>query len=284
MTDTTSTVDLPQGRIHYREAGQGEPIVFVHGYLVDGRLWDGVGEHLEGEFRCIQPDWPMGSHREAMKPGTDLSPPGMAKLIDGFLAELGLDQVTIVGNDSGGAMSQVLITERPERVSRLVLTNCDCYDNFPPAPFGTLLKLARIPGFYRASLAPLRLRRIRNLLFSPFAREVPEELAEAWSRPSLDDEGVRRDGQRFAMAMEKRYTLAAAERFAEVEQPALITWGTADRIFPKRYGERLANELPDARLVEIDGGKTFLPLDEPKAVAEAIAAFMRETADAPAAA
>jgi pimeloyl-ACP methyl ester carboxylesterase len=284
MRSDQKSVTLPQGPIHYADAGEGEPIVFVHGYLVDSRLWDGVARELGDGFRCIQADWPMGSHREAMRPDADLSPPGMAKLIDGFLAELGLENVTIVGNDSGGAMSQVLITERPERVGRLVLTNCDCYDNFPPAPFGTLLKLARVPGFYRASLAPLRLRRIRNLLFSPFAQEVPEELAEAWSRPSLDDGGVRRDGQRFAMAMDKRYTLEAAERFAKVEQPALITWGTADRIFPKRYGERLANELPNARLVEIEGGKTFLPLDEPQAVAEAIAAFMRETADAPAAA
>jgi pimeloyl-ACP methyl ester carboxylesterase len=146
MPEPHKSIDLSAGTIRYRETGDGEPIVFVHGYLVDGRLWDGVAERLADQYRCIQPDWPMGSHREAMKPGADLSPTGMAKLIDQFLAELGLDRVTIVGNDSGGAMSQVLITRHPQRIARLVLTNCDCYENFPPSPFGPLLKLARIPG------------------------------------------------------------------------------------------------------------------------------------------
>jgi pimeloyl-ACP methyl ester carboxylesterase len=284
MTQTTThTIELPQGSIRYRESGDGEPIVFVHGYLVDSRLWDGVAERLAGDFRCIQPDWPMGSHPQAMKPGADLSPPGMAKLIDGFLRELGLEDVTIVGNDSGGAMSQVLITEHPERIGRLVLTNCDCYENFPPSPFGPLLKLARIPGFYRASLAPLRARAIRGRLFAPFTRTISEELAADWSEPSLSDAGVRRDGQKFAMAMDKRHTLAAAERFASLEQPALITWGTADRFFPLEYGKRLAGDIRDARLVEIAGGRAFVPLDEPEKVANAITEFAREKALSPAA-
>ena len=278
------SVDLPQGRVHYRESGEGEPVVFVHGYLVDGRLWDGVAERLAGEYRCIQPDWPMGSHREAMNADTDLSPPATAALIDAFLAELGLDEVTIVGNDSGGAISQVLVTERPQRVRRLVLTNCDAYDNFPPAPFGALTRLSRIPGFYRATLAPMRVGRVRKTLFAPFTRTVTQELVDAWALPSLEDAGVRRDGQRFAMGMDKRHTLRAAERFGELEQPTLIVWGTGDRFFPQRYAERLANDIPDASLVEIPGGRAFVPLDEPQAVADAIRSFARERADSPAAA
>jgi len=278
------TVDLPQGQIRYRESGEGEPIVFVHGYLVDSRLWDGVAQRLGSGFRCIQPDWPMGSHLEAMKPDADLSPPGMAKLIDDFLGELDLEGVTLVGNDSGGAISQVLVTEHPERIARLVLTNCDAYENFPPFPFGPMIRLAKVPGVYRALLAPLRARRLRNLAFRPFARQIPEDLVSAWAEPSLSDAGVRRDGQKFAIGMDKSHTLKAAERFAALEQPALLTWGTADRVFPQRFAERIADEIPDARLVEIPGGKTFVSLDEPEAVADAIEAFMRETAGAAAAA
>ena len=97
-------IDLPQGRIRYREAGEGRPIVFVHGYLVDGRLWDGVVDRLAGSFRCLAPDWPMGSQRVAMNPTADLSPPGVAATIAAFLEALDLEDVTIVGNDSGGAM------------------------------------------------------------------------------------------------------------------------------------------------------------------------------------
>jgi pimeloyl-ACP methyl ester carboxylesterase len=128
-------VELPAGTVRYREAGEGRPIVFVHGYLVDGRLWDGVVERLSDRFRCIAPDWPIGAQRIAMKPDADLSPPGIADLIDDFLAALGLEDVTIVGNDSGGAISQVLATRHPERVGRLVLTNCDTHENFPPGIF-----------------------------------------------------------------------------------------------------------------------------------------------------
>jgi pimeloyl-ACP methyl ester carboxylesterase len=283
MTEAHQTIELPQGTIRYRESGEGEPIVFVHGYLVDSRLWDGVAERLSSEFRCIQPDWPMGSHPVAMREDADLSPPGMARLIDDFLAALDLDGVTIVGNDSGGAISQVLVTERPQRIARLVLTNCDAYDNFPPSPFGAFVKLARLPGFYRATLAPLRLARVRSLAFAPFSKQVPEELVRSWTEPSLTDAGVRRDGQKFAIGMDKRHTLRAAKRFGSVDQPTLLTWGTADRIFPQRYAKRLADEIPNARLVEIEGGKTFVPVDEPQTVADAIGAFLRETALSPAA-
>ena len=142
-------IRLPQGTIRYREAGSpdGAPIVFVHGYLVDGRLWDGVVDALaEQGFRCFAPDWPIGAQQVAMDPAADLSPPGIAAIIAGFLAELDLDGVTIVGNDSGGAMSQVLVTSRPERIERLVLTNCDTHENFPPGIFKALPPLAKLPG------------------------------------------------------------------------------------------------------------------------------------------
>src|SRR3954454_24800157 len=123
--------ELPAGGIRYREAGEGKPVVFVHGYLVDGRLWDGVVDALSDRFRCIAPDWPIGAQQVAMRPDADLTPYGVAATIADFLDALELEDVAIVGNDSGGAMSQVLVTRRPERIARLVLTNCDTHANFP---------------------------------------------------------------------------------------------------------------------------------------------------------
>src|ERR1044071_7299223 len=102
VTSERKEIPLPAGRIRYREAGEGKPIVFVHGYLVDGRLWDGVVDRLSDRFRCIAPDWPIGSQQIAMKPDADLSPPGIAATISSFLDALELEDVTIVGNDSGG--------------------------------------------------------------------------------------------------------------------------------------------------------------------------------------
>ena len=101
-SDQRHEIDLPSGRIRYREAGEGSPVVFVHGFLVDGRLWDGVVDRLSATHRCLAPDWPIGAQQIPMRPDADLSPYGIADLIASFLDALDLDDVTIVGNDSGG--------------------------------------------------------------------------------------------------------------------------------------------------------------------------------------
>jgi pimeloyl-ACP methyl ester carboxylesterase len=268
-------IDLPAGRIRYREAGTGKPVVFVHGFLVDGRLWDGVVDALSDRCRCIAPDWPIGAQQIAMKPDADLSPTGIAALIDSFLASLELDDVTIVGNDSGGAMSQVLATRHPERVGRLVLTNCDTHDNFPPGIFKAMPPLAKLPGGMTVLSAPFRIGALARAAFKPFARtEIPAELVASWMAPSLSDPGVKRDATKVTAGMNKRYTLEAAEQLSSSELPLLLTWAPGDKFFPISYAERLARETPNARLVEIPGAKTFVPLDQPERLADEIAKFV----------
>ena len=143
---TTGTAALAQGQIAYRDSGSGPTIVFLHGAFVDGTLWRKVVPELEDGFRCVVPDLPLGSHRRPIDPDADLSPPGLAKLIAAFLAELELDDVTLIGNDTGGALCQLAVTRHPERIGRLVLTPCDAYEHFPPPAFRYLQVLARIPG------------------------------------------------------------------------------------------------------------------------------------------
>ena len=150
-------IDLPAGRIRYRDEGQGKPVVFVHGYLVDGRLWDGVVDSLSDRCRCLAPDWPIGSQPMAMKPDADLSPYGIAATIASFLEALDLEDVTIVGNDSGGAMSQVLVTRHPERIGRLVLTNCDTHENFPPGAVQGAAAARQAAGRHGDARAPFRI-------------------------------------------------------------------------------------------------------------------------------
>src|SRR5437773_12372991 len=118
-------VSLASGTIRYRERGSGEPIVFVHGLLVNGDLWRNVVPELSKDFRCITPDWPLGSHELPMSPDADLSPPGVAKIVADFIAALELEDVTLVGNDTGGAVCQLVVTEYPDHIARLVLTSCD---------------------------------------------------------------------------------------------------------------------------------------------------------------
>jgi pimeloyl-ACP methyl ester carboxylesterase len=271
-----TTVDVPQGRVRYRAIGSGDPILFVHGYLVDGRIWDGVAERLADDFTCIVPDWPLGSHRIAMNPDADLSPPGVVRTIVGLLDGLGLDRVTVVGNDSGGALSQMLTAEHPDRVERLVLTNSDTYEHFPPFPFTLMGPVARIPGGMQALAAPFRIGAISRATYGLFAkRKIDPELVRSWLEPSLSDREIQRDTRKFTISVNKRYTLAAAERLRSFERPVLFAWGTEDRFFKLSHAERLANAIPDSRIVEIADARTFVQLDRPDAVAEAIAEFAR---------
>jgi pimeloyl-ACP methyl ester carboxylesterase len=267
-------IDLPQGRIRYREAGEGKPIVFVHGYLVDGRLWDGVVDRLAGSFRCLAPDWPIGSQQVAMNPTADLTPPGVAATIASFLEALDLEDVTIVGNDSGGAMSQVLVTSHPQRIGRLVLTNCDSHENFPPGIFKAMPPLAKLPGGMAVLGAPFRIGAVARRAFRPFARtRIPDELVASWLRPGLTDPAVKRDLKKVTVGMNKRHTLEAAAKLRGSQLPILLTWAPGDNYFPISYARRLADEAGNARIVEIPDAKTFVPLDQPELLAKEIAQF-----------
>lgn len=267
-------IRLPAGTIRYREAGEGKPIVFVHGYLVDGRLWDGVVDRLSDRCRCIAPDWPIGAQQVAMDPDADLTPPGIAATIASFLEALDLDDVTIVGNDSGGAMSQVLVTRHPERVGRLVLTNCDTHENFPPGIFKAMPPLAALPGGMAVLAAPFRIGALARAAFRPFSKNpIPADLVASWMEPGLHDPGVKRDAKKVTAGMNKRYTLEAAEKLRGSDLPILLAWAPGDRFFPLSYAERLAAEAGNARIVQVPDSKTFVPLDQPGRLADLIAEF-----------
>ena len=264
-------IELAQGTIRYRDEGSGPPIVFVHGALVDGRLWEQVVERL-GPARCVVPDLPLGAHRIALRPDADVSPPGLARMIAELIERLDLRDVTLVGNDTGGALCQFVVTGHPERIGRLVLTNCDAFDNFPPAMFRPLGTLARA-RLLTAALQPLRLRALRRL---PIAfgwltrRRLPDELLDAWVEPFLSDAGVRRDARRFLLAIDRDALLDNTARLHDFDRPVLLAWAPEDRFFPLEHARRLAAIFPDARLVEVPDAYAFVSLDQPERLAHLI--------------
>jgi pimeloyl-ACP methyl ester carboxylesterase len=272
-------VRLPRGTIRYRELGSGRPIVLVHGLLVNGELWREVAPRLAERFRVIVPDLPLGSHELPMSPGTDLSPLGLAKIVADFLDALELEDVTLVGNDTGGAISQLVAIHHPERLGRLVLTPCDAYENFLPPMFRPLQILARIPGAVFVVGQSLRPRAARRL---PFAygwlskRPIPDDLSDAWMASVLRNSAVRREIATILKGISNRYTLDAARRFGEFTKPVLIAWAPEDRFFKLRYAERMAGAFPDARLERIEDSFTFVSLDQPERTASLIAAFVGE--------
>jgi pimeloyl-ACP methyl ester carboxylesterase len=270
-------VELTAGGIRYRDTGQGPPIVFVHGLLVDGTLWRKVVPSLEGRYRCIVPDWPLGSHTIPMKPSADLSPPGVARLFAEFLEKLDLRDVTLVANDTGGALTQILMASgETDRIGRVVLTPCDSFENFLPPMFRPLQLVARVPGAVYPVVQSLRAPALRRL---PLAfgwltkRRVPDEVTAAWLRPAQTDKGIRRDIARFLGGIDSRFTMEAAEQLGGFDRPVLIAWAPEDRFFPLAHARRLAELLPDARVEEVPDSYTFVSEDQPELVARLVGDF-----------
>jgi pimeloyl-ACP methyl ester carboxylesterase len=188
---------------------------------------------------------------------------------------LDLEDVTVVGNDSGGAMSQVLVTRHPERIGRLVLTNCDTHENFPPGIFKAMPPLAKLPGGMTLLALPFRSGAIARAAFKPFARTpIPSQLVASWMKPGINDRGVRHDLKKVTVGMNKRYTLEAAQKLRGSQLPILLTWAPGDKLFPISYAQRLAGETGNARIVEIPDSNTFVPLDQPQRLADEIAGFV----------
>jgi pimeloyl-ACP methyl ester carboxylesterase len=271
-------LNLPQGTVHYDDTGAGPPVVFLHGLLVDGRVWRKVTPLLDEDHRSIVPTLPLGSHRIALRPDADVTPAGVAALVGDLIAALHLTDVTLVGNDTGGAISQLVALDHGERVGRLVLTNCDCFDIFPPKEFAPLVQAAKVPGALYAAMQPMRSATARRLpmAYGALAHDLPDELTRDWVDPFLDDGDVRADAVRFLRAMDKAVTLDAAARLPTLRIPSLVVWGQDDRFFAPEIGERLAAALPSARLEPIPGARTLVPEDAPEALADLIRGFVRE--------
>ena len=270
------TLDLGGGRrIRAHMTGAGPPVVFVHGALVNANLWRRVVPLLDGRTR-VALDLPLGSHIEAMPRDADLGPPALADLIADALAALELEDVTIVGSDTGGGLTQILATRRPERLGRVVLTSCDAFDNFPPKLFRYVLAPARVPGAIPVVFAGLRIRRLRRLpiAYGWLSNEPPEPEAEdSYVLPVLTRGDIRRDVRKLLAGLDPRHTLDAAAKLTGFEKPVLIAWSAGDRFFPPAHAERLARVIPDARLEWIEGARTFSAEDAPERLASLIAGF-----------
>ncbi|WP_158881446.1 alpha/beta fold hydrolase [Amycolatopsis anabasis] len=280
MLERSGQVTLSAGMLHYAERGAGRPVVFVHGLLVNADLWrDVLPAVADAGFRCLAPDWPLGSHRTPMAPDADLTPPGIARLIAEFLEALDLTGVLVVANDTGGAITQILMAEHPERIAGVVLTPSDSFERFFPPIFAPLPRLARVPGATSVLAAALRSRFVQPL---PIAfgwvakRRVPREVVGSYIDPVWRDRGVRRDLRKFLRAVDRRHTLAAARKLPAFDRPVLLAWAVEDKLFPLSLAHRLAQALPDARLVEIEDSYTFVPEDQPAALGGHIIRFARQ--------
>ncbi len=277
-------IQLSQGVVRYREQGTGAPIVLIHGLLVNGNVWDRLVPLLAAQGRCIVPDLPLGSHSLPMNKGADLSAPGLARLIAEFMERLELEDVTLVGNDTGGALCQLVAADHPERLGRLVLTTCDAFENFPPSAVRPMVTALKLPGALAATSLIGRLRVVRRAAFKAMPltmQPIPDEQVKSWVAP-LADKRIRADLATVVRGIDPADTLAAAERLRGFDRPALIAWGAEDRFFPFSDAERLAATLPNARLERIPNARAFVQLDAPERLAEMIGSVANGAVTAPA--
>ena len=270
-------IHLTHGALEYVDHGpaDGPAVVFVHGVLVNGALWRETATRLgEDGVRAIVPDWPIGAHRLPFGSDADLSPRGVAGLVAELCERLGLEDVTLVGNDSGGVVCQYVAALHPRRIGRLVLTNCDGPGAFPPLVFKAVIAAGR----RRSTLRPvLRLSGTRlgaRLLMATLSREPHTELGRSWMHasavPTVVDDVVR-----FVRGVDERDYLAVAATLGSFDRPVLLVWGTGDRwAFTPRVGRRVASLFREARIVEVPRARAFVSLDAPATLSDAITAFI----------
>ncbi|WP_234878969.1 alpha/beta fold hydrolase [Mycobacteroides salmoniphilum] len=268
------TFESSAGPIHYRDSGDGPPIVFVHGVFVAGSVWRKVIEPLSRRFRCIAPDLPLGAHQTPMNPGADLSPRGVAGLIRELIETLDLDNVTIVATDTGGAITQLLLADGCDRIGQVVLTPVDSFDNFLPKSIRVLQYWARTPGTDFV-LRPYALKTVQRIVGKTLAKfPIPDEILGEWVRPLLDQQGIRRDLRTFLRGIDYRDTLAAAETLRTFDKPVLLLWPRKLPFFPFTHAQRWVQLLPNAKLVEVPDSYTFVSEDQPELMVKEIEAFV----------
>lgn len=277
------TVQLAHGAIEDRREGpeDGPAIVFIHGALVNGSLWYQTSELLAAKgHRTFVPTLPLGSHRVAFDPDADLSPTGQAAIVAEYLEQLNLSDVTLVANDTGGAVTQFLLTRDPSRVGRVVFTNCDTFDRFPPPPFDRMFKLMRQPALIRVGMAPMRLTWVRHTRggFGGLMTK-PADAAQTrdWVEPCLTNGDVRRDFAKLARGIDPAQLVANAERLRTFTGPVLVAWAPADRFFRIEDGRRLAECFDHARVIEIPDSSTFIAHDQPERLANEVSSFVTST-------
>jgi pimeloyl-ACP methyl ester carboxylesterase len=263
-TASKRSVATPSGRIGYTEAGAGPVSLFVHGVLLNGHLWRHQLAELSDVRRCIAVDLLAHGDTEIAS-DQDVSVSANARMLWQFLDALEIEQVDLVGNDSGGGITQIFAALNPSRVRSLTLTDCDAHDNWPPEPFKPFLAMAAaggLRGTLDAMLADKNIYRSAQALGPAYEHpeRVTDDTIEAYLRPLVRTEQRTRDLERFLAAFDCKHTVAVEAELRKLNVPTLIVWGTDDIYFDVRWSRWLAETIPGTRRrIELNGARIFLP-------------------------
>ncbi|OBI78810.1 alpha/beta fold hydrolase [Mycobacterium asiaticum] len=274
------TIDISAGTIHFEATGpeNGRPVVFVHGYMMGGQLWRPVSERLAARgLRCIAPTWPLGAHPTPLRRGADQTITGVAGSVAEVLAALDLEDVVLVGNDTGGVVTQLVAAHHPDRLGALVLTSCDAFEHFPPPILKPVILAAKSKSLFRTAIQTMRAPVARRRAYEGLAYTDIDDLTQIWVRPALSDPDVAEDLRQLSLSLRTEVTLDVARRLPGFDKPALIAWSADDAFFELEDGRRLAATIPNARLEVIAGARTFSMVDQPDRLADLLSSVAVRT-------
>ncbi len=261
---TTRTAETASGKIAYEETGAGPVALFVHGVLMNKHLWRHQLAALGDIRRCIAPDLLAHGDTE-IAPDQDVSVTANATMLREFIDALGIDQVDLVGNDSGGGICQIFAANYPDRVRTLTLTNCDTHDNWPPEAFKGFVDMVRAGGLkdtLTAMVADKAVYRAPQALGAGY--EDPQSVTDAdidtYLSPFLRTPQRTADLERFVNAFDNRHTVVIEPKLRALQAPTLIAWATDDVFFPVKWAQWLAETIPGAKPpVLFEGARIFFP-------------------------
>jgi pimeloyl-ACP methyl ester carboxylesterase len=272
-------IKLGAGTMDYVDTGgDGPVVVLLHGLLMDPTLWSDVVEALGDSHRCVVPTLPLGAHNLAMGPDADLSMRGIADMVADLLDKLDLNDVTIVGNDTGGVIVQLLMADKNPRVGKAVLVSCDAFDNFPPGMSGkTLVLTGKLPpAVFGMFMQQMRMKMVRRMPFTlGWLTKRGDATTARWMKPLLTKSDIREDTVRVLRSISANRSLLedTVDGLRAFDRPTLIVWAKEDKVMPPEHGRRLDALLPKSKLVEISDSYTLIPLDQPAKLAESLREF-----------
>jgi pimeloyl-ACP methyl ester carboxylesterase len=264
--------------IEYDDIGAGPTVVFVHGVYVTGAIWHRAAAIIGDRARCIIPTWPLGAHEPA-RGDVDLGAEAAARRIIGFLEELDLHDVTLVANDTGGGLVLAALGDPSldtSRIGNLVFTNCDSYEHFPPGQFRVLVKMCQISlRLGTAVLRGLSTKPGLSVFLGAVCKQpVTDAEKTAIFGAFLTNSATRRQAADVTASLNPELTLRAVPAIRAFTGRVILAWATDDPMFPLEHARRLAGDFPNSQLIEIPDSLTYVMLDAPGPVAEAISSLV----------
>lgn len=274
MDEDMTDLVVPGGRIEVRSVGQGPTVLFVHGLLVNGHVWDPLIPGLADRLRMVLPDLPLGGHKSALEPDADCSLEAHAARVLKLARQLP-QPLVLVGSDTGGAIAQIAVAREPDLFDRLVLLPSDAFNNCPPKLLVPVRWLAAVPGAINAVAFSLRWSvMVRIMMALVSRRRSSSAFLDELAGDLRTNPGVQRDLRKLLRNLRPEVTSAVAGELHRFKQPVLIAWARHDPLFPLNHAERLAGCFPQASVVLAERSRAFISIDEPQWLSERILEFV----------